>query len=430
MKKLMFATALTMMSSLAWSHGLGDDQECLVKGGIYVQGTCITSSVSTQVALVLGNDHRKGGGNETSMGDHVVEFEGQISKELENRRFKTIFINISAVPQDQTLNYQEKLEQNFHNSSRLKADGYVDRPWLLANIGANIEITESQDLTLLAGSFEASGLAPLEGKPSRYYMTAPYGIVVRYDKGIQANYELKNELDRVILASLSVIDGDSIKGQSSIQPSDSRANSYPAYSGTFELQVANALQRVFDGIAPYLDNHDLYVGVTGNSGDTGSFPGEKRRQDDMTSYLGYVLKTSKGQGEVRVFKSSFNRNAANDGSGRHGKQVGSNGQGVELAIRGIETKRCDWELYGNKHQFESENGADNEFTWGNVKTVDGWTVGASCKNFKKVPNLDIGFEYGYVDAYDAEGKETNQFGGQQFGLVLSYKMGLKKKKSH
>lgn len=425
MKKLSLASGLMFMSAVA-SANFAPDQACELKGGIFVSGTCIETSAAAQVALALGNDHRKSGGNETSVGDNVIQVDAKVSKDYDNQHFKTIFINISAVPKDQVLNYQEKNEQNYHNGDRFRADGYVDRPWLLASIGAGLELSESQDLTLLAGSFEASGLSPLAGKPSRYYMTAPYGLIVRYDKGIQMNYELKDELDRIIAASFSVIDGDTVKGQSSVEPSDSRANSYPAYAGTVELHVANALKRVFDNLSPYLKNHDLYMGVTGNRGDTGSYVGEKRMQDDFITYVGYVMKTSKGEGEIRVFKSNFTRNPYKDGNGRHTNLVNSEAYGAEVAFRGFETKGCDWELYGNKHYFEADaNGPDGEFTWNKQRKVEGWTVGLSCKNFRKIESLDIGFEYGEVNTYDANDKKLAE-SGMQFGLVFNYKMGLSK----
>lgn len=428
MKKMILASALMMTSSLTLAQQLAPDQKCYINGGIFVQGVCIESSVSAQVAGFLANEHRRAGGNEKSVGDNVVEAELKVSKDLPNRRFKAIYIDISAVPSTQVLNYQEKNDQNYHNQNRLRADGYVDRPWLIANIGADIELSENQDLTLLAGSFEANGLHPLNGKPSKYYMTAPYGIFVRYDKGIQANYELKDELDRILLASFSVIDGDTPKGESDIDPDDSRANSYPSGSGTVELQISNALGRAFEKLGGHLKNHDLYMGVTGSIGDAGSYVGEKRRQNDTTAYMGYLLKTKKGEGEVRVFKSNYVRNPIGDGSGNHIDPVVSSAHGVEVAFRGIETKNCDWELYGNKHYFNnSSEKVDGEFTWGNTRTIEGWTVGASCKNFRNVNNLDFGVEYGEVNTFDAQDKAISK-SGMQIGLVVSYKLGMPKKK--
>ncbi|WP_408097066.1 hypothetical protein ACJVC5_18690 [Peredibacter sp. HCB2-198] len=425
-KNSLIASSLLLASTISFAGPDLNVQECNYRGGIYTNGVCINASVSGHVAGVLGNDFRRGGGNETSMGDSVFQFDGQLSKDLDLEHLKVIFIDVSVIPKEEVLHYQEKGEQNFHNTDRFRADGMADRPWLLAKIGAGIELTDSQDLTLLAGSFETNGLNPLPGKPSRYYMTAPYGLIVRYDKGIQANYELKDELDRIILASFSVIDGDGIKGQSSVTPSDSRANSYPSYAGTVELHVANGLKRVFENLSPYLERHDLYVGVTGSSGETGSFAGEKRSQDDMTAYLGYLLKTGKGDAEIRVFQSTFVRNQINNGNGRHAPQVESGAYGVEVAFRGFETKSCDWEVYGNKHYFETNDlGPDGEFTWGDVRSVDGWTAGISCMNFKRISNLNIGAEYGMVNKYNEKEELT---AGRQFSLVFNYKWGTKNMK--
>lgn len=144
--------------------------------------------------------------------------------------------------------------------------------------------------------------------------------------------------------------------------------------------------------------------------------------------MGYLLKTKKGEGEVRVFKSNYVRNPIGDGSGNHVDHVYSDAHGVEVAFRGFETKSCDWELYGNKHYFKNgSDKADGEFTWGNTRVVEGWTVGASCKNFRNVNNLDFGVEYGEVNTYDAQNKPISE-SGMQIGLVVSYKIGGKKKK--
>ncbi|XGC81851.1 hypothetical protein ACES2L_05065 [Bdellovibrio bacteriovorus] len=402
--------------------------ECMDIHGVYVNGVCIEASASGQVAAILHNDFRKSGGNETSVGDHVTEGSVKVTRTNDHSRIKNIFISVSMIPKDQVLNYNEKAEQNYHNKDRIRADGYVDRPWMIANIGANIEITDSQDVTVLAGSFPASGLDPLQGKPSRYYMTAPYGIFVRYDKGIQMNYQLKEELDRVILASFSVVDGDTLKGESSIDPFDSRANSYPAYAGTLELRVLNAVRKIFNSSHPHFKNHDLYVGVTGAHGDVGSYPGEKRTQDDMTAYLGYVFTSKWGDAEVRVFKSDFTRNKMGDGNGRHGPQINSDAKGVEVALRNIETKHCSWDFYYNQHVFDSD-GQDGELSPEKVRAVKGWTVGSACRNAFGVKDLAIGVEYGRNQltrnkgAKDVESYPTT---ASQFNLTFSYRFNLNK----
>lgn len=415
----------------AYWRGGDQSYECYDRGGIYHEGICLEGSASAQVAAVINNDLRREGGNETSMGDMVTEVEGKISKTFDNRHFRQIFISMSAIPKNQVLDYNEKNEQNFHNSDRLRADGYVDRPWFLANIGANIAMTDSQDVTVLAGAFPVSGLNPLQGKPSRYYVTAPYGLMVRYDKGIQMNYQLKEELDRVLLASFSVVDGDTIKGESSLDPADSRANSYPAYGGTVELRVANALRKVFDKSAPYLKNHDLYIGVTGAHGDVGSFPGEKRAQDDMTTYLGYMFTSKYGEAEVRVFRADFTRNKQGDGNGRrpHAQHVNSKAHGVEVAMRGVEAGPCAWDFYYNQHVFNTDAAfADGEFTFEKVRGVRGWAAGTTCRNLLGLKNLDIGFEYGSTQLDRKGAKENLKYPNKasQFNLTLSYRFNLNK----
>lgn len=425
------SVASSAIASNNWFNESSDETyACYARNGVYVSGTCIEVSASAQVAAILNNDLRRSGGNETSVGDNVIEGDVKATRTFDNPHFKQIFISVSAIPKDQVLNYNEKNEQNYHNANRLRADGFVDRPWILANIGANIALTDSQDITVLAGSFPASGLNPLEGKPSRYYMTAPYGIMVRYDKGIQFNYQLKEELDRVILASFSVIDGDGLKGESNVDPADSRANSYPAVAGTMELRITNALRKVFEKSSPYLKNHDIYIGVTGSRGDTGSYPGQKRTQDDLTTYLGYMFTSKYGQAEVRVFRSDFTRNKAGDGDGRHSTPVQSNAHGVEVAYRGLESRLCTWDFYVNKHFFEN-NGKfpDGEFTFDDIRGVQGWTAGTSCRNFWGVEDLTVGFEYGNIELMQTPGtKVTEKYPktASQFNLTLSYRFGLKK----
>lgn len=429
-KKLLSASGMLLLTTIAFADSKLDIQDCNNRGGIYYNGVCTSASIYGEVAGVQMNSYRYSGGNETSVGDYMFQFDGRVSKSLDNRHFKTIFINISAIPDEQVLDYMEKQQQNYHNENRFRADGYADRPWLIANIGGEIDITDSQEISILAGSFEANGLHPLKGKPSRYYMSAPYGLIVRYDKGLQINYELKDRLEKIISTSFSVIDGDGIKGQSSVTPSDSRANSYPSGSGTFEVQVANALKAVFSGLTPYLDNHNLYLGVTGSTGDTGSYVGEKRRQNDLVTYLGYMVKTSKGEGEVRVFKAQYDRNPINDGNGNHVPVITSKAQGVEVAFRGFETRFCDFDVYGNAHYFEAnDNGPDGEFIWKkDVKAINGWTAGISCQNIKNVSNLNIGVEYGELNTLDKNGEYLQQ--EKIVSLVFSYKMGTANRKKN
>lgn len=416
----LLSTALLSTTSLLASTI--EESRCINKGGIYYHGVCTQVSLTGEVSGYQVNTHRTSGGNEASIGDYAFELETRFSKDIDGKHFKTIFIDISLVPDENVLDYQEKNEQNYHNQNRLRADGYMDRPWMIANIGAEIDLSDSQELTILAGSFEANGLHPLKGKPSKYYLTAPYGLVVRYDKGLQFNYELKDQIEKILSASFSVIDGDSAKGQSEITPDDSRANSYPSVSGGIEVQLMNALKQVATNLK--LDNHNLYIGVNGSMGDAGSYKGEKRRQNDVTSYLGYMVKTAHGEGEVRIFHSMYDRNLVNDGNGNHTPAVNSQAYGLEVAFRNFKTKYCDVDTYVNYHEFES-NGTDGEFTWGQVRSLKGWTVGMSCNNFKNVSNLNFGIEYGRLNTIDANGEELHN--GQLVNLVFSYKLGAGKK---
>lgn len=418
-----FIMACLILGALSAQASLWEANECKKNQGIYHNGVCLEGVLRSQAALVLGNRFRYKGGNETSIGDHVVELDARVSKDLENGPIRTIFLSVSAVPKDHVLNYNEKDEQNFHNENRLRADGFVDRPAILASVGAKLNVSSNQNLTILAGSFTANGKKPLSGKPSRYYLTAPYGLVVRYDKGIQLNYELKNRLDRILIASFSVIDGDRMSGESDVSPADSRANSYPSLSGSFEIRVAKAINEFFRRATPLLSKHDFYLGVTGTRGDAGSFPGQKRVQDDAIVYLGHQVKTQKGDFEVRVFSSWYSRNPEDDGLGRHVELVHSRGNGVEIAFRGLKSRYCLWDFYGNYHTFENHSEMpDGEFTWDDDNRIEGWTAGTSCRDFAGVENLDIGVEYGELYRHSRSGEFE---GGGVYNLTFTYKFGRK-----
>jgi hypothetical protein len=369
------------------------------------KGFELTTDIGLEVAAFLQNKLRDGGGNEASYGDYVLSLDVHAAYNLEgDQKLKQVFVDVSLVNRDAVLDYMER--QNYHNQNRFRADGIVDRPTLLASIGAKFEVGESQEFIVRAGSMAVSGLAPLKGKPSSYYGTAPYGLIVRYDKGIKVDYRLKNRIGDIVKASLAIVDGDGIKGQHSVNPDDSRANSYPSAAYTLEVHPINLFSRFFDIGGALAQKVDLYVGSTGARGTTGSYDdngdGEKRAQDDTYNYMGLKFNALGKWFEARVVDGKLTRNPIRkdgslNGGGSHVTQVKNKMRSYEFSVSDINIFGCDSVLYANKYKFDNTTGvADGEFTIGAqvpVTQVKGWTLGATCRNvgFK---GSDIAFEFG------------------------------------
>lgn len=402
--------------------------------GLYLgNGICVSGSASAQISAILANRLRYSGGNELSHGDGYFKAEAKLSKILNHETLKELSIEVSIIPKDFVNNYAQKSAQNYHNNSRFRSDGYLDEPWFKAKIETLMEYNKYNRGKFAIGIMETNGLKPLKEKASEYYMTAPYGLTVRYDKAISYGHEIGEEVSKIVEASFGISDGDGIKGESSVSPEDSRGNSYPSYFGSVRVDIMNALKEISHELATKLDGFQVYIGVTGAQGDAGSYAGEKRRQNDFLKFAGVAMPIGKdGKFEVRVFDGKYDRNIINDGNGKHSPAVKSDTSGIELAFSGFHSKNCDYEVYYNLHQFHNKSDfPDGEFTFGDIRSVRGWNLGQKCKNWLQVKNFDLGVEVGRITLDNPKSvgaqsstKKHDENKGYQFNLNFSYKFQL------
>lgn len=412
---------------------LQEKRRCEARGQLYVgKNICVDVSAEAQVYAALLNQFRDSGGNEVSLGDTVIEGRVSAARLLDRETLKAVAIEISVVPNEMVNHYLEKAEQNQHNNSRLRSDGLVDRPWILGSISGELEYSKMQKGKISVGAQEISGLKPLEGKPSQYYMTAPYGLIVRYDNSIKYQHSLNNEIKKIVDMSFGLNDGDGVKGQSSVKADDSRSNSYPSYFGNVHFDIAQTMRLIGEKLGDKLKGYSLYVGVSAAYGDTGSHKGQKRRQDDVIGYVGFSSEIGGGaEFEVRVFQAQYARNKKDDGDGRHSEAVESEASGVEVAVRKVGTFFCnETDFYGNYHQFESE-GEDGEFTFGEMRELKGYMAGVRCQNMAGVEGLSMGFEGGELKIDNHKGNNAGTWArmngktpGLQFNLNVTYKFSL------
>lgn len=259
---------------------------------------------------------RANGGNEMSFGDYELGLELQISY---------AFVRAGVEYASSPLDFADVDEQNQHNQNWLRADGYVSRPWLVPWV----EITWST-LHFRAGGLQAVGLCPLA--PAGYYLLAPGSLLhsQHWDKGFALGVD-----DPWIRAEVSVVDGDWAIGQADVLVySDSRANSTPSVAGKVELGPAVA-----------------HIGAQAIWGMTGSYPGEKRREDNVLVYGEIDLDTVK----MRAHGVMLWRNPQGDGSGSHVPAVGTYGGGVEALWRlpgNVYIHGQFWGLWGNGYDGE------------------------------------------------------------------------------
>ena len=317
--------------------------------GLYLgNGICFSGSASAQISAALANRLRYSGGNELSHGDGYFKGHAKLSKILNFETLKEISIEVTIIPEEFVNNYSQKSQNNSHNNSRFRSDGYLDEPWFKAKVETLLEYNKFNRGKVSIGILETNGLKPLAAKASEYYMTAPYGLTVRYDKAIRYDHSFGERISKIVETSFGIADGDAIKGESSVTPEDSRANSYPSYFGSVRVDILNSLKEISKELAHELDGYQIYIGVTGAMGDAGSYAGEKRRQNDMLTFGGIAFPLGKeGKMEIRVFDGIYQRNIADDGNGKHTPAVKSQTRGIELAITGFSSKNCDYEMYLN-----------------------------------------------------------------------------------
>ncbi|MBI5787874.1 MAG: hypothetical protein HZA78_03340 [Candidatus Schekmanbacteria bacterium] len=138
---------------------------------------------------------------------------------------------VDVVPEKSVLNFQEKNKVNFHNHNRLRADGFLSRPFLLPHL-----YYQQESFAIRLGAMKFAGLDMLEGFPTAYYAArlSPLVLSEHYDKGIRLDY---NYGERFTI-SAGLIDGDWEMGEADVfSLSDSRANSSPGGTVKATLKI-------------------------------------------------------------------------------------------------------------------------------------------------------------------------------------------------
>jgi len=322
----------------------------------------------------ISNSARESGGNEVSLGDFLFNPRLALRYPTNIECVSGLFIKADYVPDMCLLNFADEDKVNMHNQNWLRADGYVSRPDLLFDI--NILFT--CDMHLRAGAFMTSGLEPLS-KSSYYLLTpAPMFLTQHFDKG----FEIALTKDWLKLKA-SVVDGDWTVGQVSVfTPSDSRANSTPTVAGMAEIDVLS-----------WTSDKSLIFGVTGNYGDIGSYPGQKRCTDNYIFYTGSSTELFGAELSSRVGYYIAVRNPKGDGSGVHVDQIDTDGYTLELSYSKIETGQGKIGVHGNYWVMHNEGGVDGEIWPYACSKMTGYGV---VVRWTEMLNVDILYsEFGY-----------------------------------
>ena len=308
----------------------------------------------------IANEARLSCGGEFSMGDFLPNLTVTAAYSKPNN---TIGAYLDWVPEDTVWNIADPAQRNESNQSWMRQDGYINRPYLLTGLFFKHQYPDNGFLQLKFGGFLASGLQPLEGIPTAYSLSAPIPLVFaqHYDKGVLVSYSFRS----LVNVHLGIIDGDYTTGEPDLfKTHNSANNSSPSLAGGLKLVI------------PKIPG-TLYLAATGTTGTQGSYPGQKRRQDNLTLCLDYQYKTKLLTIEARPFFTTSARNPQADGSGRHIQPVRIQGYGAELVLRDIPVRIATLDLYSSLWQAENlSTSPDGELFLGNSTHLKGWTAGA------------------------------------------------------
>jgi hypothetical protein len=282
---------------------------------------------------------------------------------------------VDWIPEQDVLHFRN--DHNGHNRDWLHADGYVSRPYVLPVVTVTF-----RDFSFDAGAFLAAGLEPLPGIPTRYYLAMPAPLLhsQHYDKGFRFAYAA-----RWLQVDASVINGDWMIGERDLFAlSNSAHNSYPSYAANARIDLGGA-----------------YLGATGTIGDSGSYPGEKRRQNNLVAYLGGRRAIGRGELEARGFVAYLGRNPQGDGDGRHVEAVETLAFGLEADYRFPHL-----DFYGELWEMgRSDHGPDGEIWIRENDRAWGWGAGIRWKDPLSITSgnaLYLGLFYGYLEFGDRE----------------------------
>lgn len=312
-------------------------------------------------SVVLANDFRKGGGNELSFGDFLVNPAVEISADKKPWSLSFYF---DWVPEDSVLTFADPAERNEHNHNILRADGYVSRPDVLAHLGAAWQVAPAHHLHEVVGGFRASGLGPLAAM-GRYYLNTPLPLLhtQHFDKGVELAYLLGEEPHPTLDIAVSVVDGDWAIGEPSLFTlGSSAANSSPSFA-------AHAFVRPIDPIR---------IGVSGTLGKTGSNPGQKRRQNSLVAFIEMFCPVGQSELAVRGFGTYTERNPAGDSNGGASPVVDTVGYGAEIALSRIRAGDLELTAYATGWGMTRQSDQNDGEIWFN-RSDEAWGYGAGLR---------------------------------------------------
>jgi len=365
---------------------------------------------------IVANEARKSGGGEFSMGDYIVNFKIDAAYTKGKNRIGLYF---DFVPESSVWNYADTSKINYNNEYWMRQDGYTNRPYILTGLYARHLYDGGSFLEGKIGGFLASGLTPLDGIPNQNSLTMPIPLVFsqHYDKGIMISYSFK----KIFQIDAGLIDGDYTTGEADVYTlHDSAHNSYPSLAGALQFTPTKILPTWWENTFG-----QLTFGGTGTKGDQGSYPGEKRRQNNLTAYVDYQVPCLIGYIEVRPFATWIERNPIGDGSGKHVPPVRTRGKGIELAYRDISTPFATIDLYGHIWEMENlDNVADGEIWFASDGIVSqklkGWTTGIKFNDPFGITDNKVsyfGFSYSNIKV-DNSGSFAKLLGQESFAIYL------------
>jgi hypothetical protein len=213
-------------------------------------------------AGVVANEFRKAAGGEFGVGEYTAGLELGV-------KYGPVWARLEAVAPGVVCDWQN--EPDGANQHWLRANGYESRPWLLPEVGGQLEVGEHR-VSLRLGGLLAGGLGGLwEG---RYYLETPPPLLhtQHWDKGFELGWEWRGVEVRV-----ACVDGDWAIGERDLFALHNSANnSYPSWGWTAQVDLVRLVAPAWsEKIGAWL------VGCTGTEGDLGSYPGQKRRQENV-----------------------------------------------------------------------------------------------------------------------------------------------------
>ncbi len=327
------------------------------------------------------NGHRTSGGNEASFGDFYVNLIGYLERKMDNR---SLGIELDFVPSDSLLNFNDPTKINHHNQHRMRADGYLNRPDILTHIFYNWTLKKHY-IGIRLGAMKFAGLDPIEGNPTKYYAArlSPLVLSQHYDKGILFEYAYQsNTLDPIFNVDVGIIDGDWQMGETSVFSShDSRANSYPGYTLTWDVYLSALLGK------PIQEK----LGTVKFSGscmknDIGSNGGQKGRLDHLLYSLTYTTPLSSvTRFEIRGFLGDFEQ-----GETWSPPLESTEVWGLEAALRNISLGKIgSLDLYAGYSEMNLDSGDPAGTIWVSDSTTyeKQWQFGALLTEPFGVSNL-------------------------------------------